>query len=97
MAATKVIKMLCVGLMCVKILYLLSVLLKMYILFILFFLDSKWIRLWDIDTYMVSPHKFIRDIIIKFKNKKVSLFLKSVALCSSSCRDYYGYIILIPV
>ena len=31
MAATKVIKMLCVGLMCVKILYLLSVPLKMYI------------------------------------------------------------------
>ena len=36
-------------------------------------------------------------IIIKFKNKKISLFLKSVALCSSSCGDYYGYIILIPI
>ena len=31
MAATKVIKMLCVGLLCIKILYLLSVPLKMYI------------------------------------------------------------------
>ena len=31
MAATKVIKILCVGLMCIKILYLLSVPLKMYI------------------------------------------------------------------
>ena len=36
-------------------------------------------------------------IIIKFKNKKVSLFLKIVALCSSSCGDYYGNIILIPI
>ena len=36
-------------------------------------------------------------IIIKFKNKKISLFLKIVALCSSSCGDYYGNIILIPI
>ena len=36
-------------------------------------------------------------IIIKFENKKVSLFLKIVVLCSSSCGNYYGNIILIPI
>ena len=36
-------------------------------------------------------------IIIKFKNKKVSLFFKNVALCSSLGGKYYRYIILLPI
>ena len=36
-------------------------------------------------------------IIIKFKNKKVSLFLKNAALCSSLGGKYYKYIILLPI
>ena len=36
-------------------------------------------------------------IIIKFKNKKVSLFLKNAALCSSLGGKYYRYIILLPI
>ena len=36
-------------------------------------------------------------IIIKFKNKKVSLFLKNTALCSSLGGKYYRYIILLPI
>ena len=45
----------------------------------------------------VSPHKFIPHIIIKFKNKKVSLFFKNVALCSSLGGKYYRYIIFLPI
>ena len=36
-------------------------------------------------------------IIIKFKNKKVSLFFKNVALCSSLGGKYYRYIIFLPI
>ena len=43
-------------------------------------------------TQIHTPH-----IIIKFKNKKVSLFLKIVALCSSVGGKNDRYIILIPI
>ena len=48
--------------------------------------------------YIRSHHtNSFAHIIIKFKNKRVSLFLKNTVVCSSLGGKYYRYIILLPI